>query len=618
MKRVTPDITDLLRVKFIGQLKMLRVFIRLWGKTTHQGVEVFTPRKYFYKPDRFDKSTKKLADVLRIRKDLEEEQEGIESAWLYLNPDNAKDTEVNWDYDKLASNFNKALRTEHVRELTGTITIRPIYYRSAGQTSTPNRKNYTESYIAAPIKTGTSNQEGLIAEIKRDFESYINAGHTISTTEEDPYKALLLSYVLRTTDIPYTITSVIKKPVGRQGNLSLKADSWDVNITITEHDFTASSQIIDKLVSDIKSISKENKFAGRITDRVKEDPRKVFRDTLNRAARWSVSDADIEEPDSSTVLKYWVTGMALGDHWLVDGLRGTYLKTSILTDPSMDREQLINYLYSLIDSDYEKKKVPKWKRLAAVVLVIVAFVGAAFSGGATLTLLGNTVWAVIAAGAVTISMATMYIGLMAAAFSLGGAEQLGSAMAKYSEGLAPLAKVAGIIAITAALVASIQQQLAKEAVAAAAKEGTKQGLASSIVQIARVTLTTAVEMVTGVTNLSNMSFQHTTKLASFVMTEYQKNENKRQQKWMKSKQSELDSLREAEEQAQMNDVLKSIASSYPELLAADDSVYAARYDRPYDWWSTKYHTGCMQANSVSGAWRISDENDIINDEIRGV
>lgn len=636
MKQLNPNLIDALRARHISQLYLIRTFKRYWGTEIMDGVEIFTPRNYYYKQDRMTEGTRKLAKRLGMLDDLLQKQEGIDSAWLYLNKDNDKATTMDWGTSLLARNFDKAIGEKpdepvveegeepppEIPVLTGTIQVMP--YKRTQKNSESGQES--TRYVNPGLDADKSDQEALKAEVVANFTSYLARGFPVYTEENDPYKALILSYVLRSSEVEYTIESVKEKVVGTPGSKALVGYGIEVDLSVNWFDFRDSTDIILALLDDITTRSELNSLNKPHLVAQAEVPIKHFRDTINRAGRWTVDDYELDPDDTSEVeLKYEPATYTTSDYWLREGGSSSsswstkapkyHLKTSILDAPELSKQAKIEFLYSMIDSDYKKKKVSGWKKVVSIVLVVVAVVLAVWTGGASLALMKAGLWAMVAAGAVVITTAALYISLMSAAFSALGAEQIGSALAKFNQQMAPLTKVAGVIAFTNIIVSGIRQALAKEVAKEAAKEAAGEAVKRTIVDITidivKVSLSTVVKLATGASNLAEMGFSHVTKMVGMVLTEYDKRESKQHEKRMRGYQKELDSLRESEEQNQVSDLIKDMIITGPNLLAKDNSVYSELYDRPYEWWSTKYHTGCMQANSVSGAWRMDDRNDII-------
>jgi hypothetical protein len=128
---------------------------------------------------------------------------------------------------------------------------------------------------------------------------------------------------------------------------------------------------------------------------------------------------------------------------------------------------------------------------------------------------------------------------------------------------------------------------------------------------------TALETVTGLTKLSSMTMSHIVKMLSFTFDIYKDMETRDLQRELKNYRTEIAALSESKEKSETSDIVKDLMASYPNPLAADWSYYAEIYDRPYEWWSTPYHTGNIQATTVSALWLNEPQNAILYNNSTG-
>lgn len=586
MKTVTPDIKDILTTRFVSQLATLRKFKKYWGTTYVNGVEVFNERRYYYKT--MDENMVKLAKMLGIYTDLSAKQEGVRSAWLYLNPAKAKDSSQNWDKVIMVDNLSRAM--DGLRE--GTVVIGPSI-----------RKNKMTS---PPINTPVSNQEGLIAEIKAEFMSYWNGGFPVFTDQEDGFKALLLTYLLRSTQIPYTITSVEKingyltKPPSSTHIDYIRSTSspaWRLRISFEHTPITANTDIVNMMIADLSSRSRlASKIAGGIFDAA--------------SSAYDPLDGGANDDDE---LLYTAQPVATSAFWLSvptvqtvskpgGGFRTVttykhYLKASILTNPTLKLEKKVEYLFDCLDSDYKKEKKKWHEYFAAVVIIVVATYFAGPAGGAAAASFTSGAVATVVLVAVTITVAAMYISIAMLAASMLGAPNVSAALGSFMKTVNPLVKVAGVIAVIAGI-ATIIKEGYKIAASKALEEGTKVTISEISVEIAKVALKQVIEM----GPREELQTRHIIKSVDLAFGLYQKNEMRSLEKSTENYRKELQHEQSLLEQSQTSDILKEMQSTYPNILSKDNSVYADRYDKPYEWWSTPYHTGNIQATTVNALW----------------
>lgn len=594
MKQVTPNLTDVLTTQYISNLGKLRKFARYWGKTTIDGVEVFLPKKHYY--PQMDDSVVKLSKMLGVYNDIKVKPEGIRSAWFYFNADKAKDSNVHWDRTVLVNNFNRAFK----KDLECTVIIGP---RVDKKTQKP-----------ADITSSILDQTAIINEIKSKYNALWDAGHTFSTSENDPYLSLLATYVLRTDDIPYEVVTVEKtvsttyRPTVNAMDRVVKSDqvpAWRVRLLIPLVEITSGMDLLDELIADGNATT-----VNAMT--------LIMRERLKSAATPATSDDGNNEnkPDELyealpvTTGEFWHTALTAGEEYDVFH---KYLKTSILTTPSLNNAETLHYILSCVDTGYRKKKRKWYEVVIAIIIVVVAvwFAGPAGLTAASSLGLSGAVLTVVAVS-VTLTVASMYVSLAALALSHMGAENIASALAQHLKTLAPLTRIASVITALVSIFTVIQRGI-EQAVAEAAKEGVKNTLKSVISSVAGVLL----ENIAGLTKLSNMTMSHITKMLTFSFNIYKNLSNRDLQREINNYRREIATLAEVDEKAKTSDLVRELMSSYPNPLSNDWSYYAELYDRPYEWWATPYHTGNIQATTVNALWLNEPQNAILYNNSTG-
>lgn len=587
MKQVTPNLSDIVTVRYVSQLSQMRRFRRYWGTEVINGVEVFTGKRYYYR--NMDEEMEKLAKMLGIYTSLKAKQTGIRSAWLWLNPAKASDSSTDWDTTILVKNLNRALGKLRY----GSVVVGPKPTRGGG-------------FRSPPIITNVSNQPTLLAEIALNFQTYWDNGYSIFTNQEDGFMAIVLSYILRSNDIPHTTsnavrlsTAYVRPPSESKVNYTTAVSkyAWRVNVQIPAFNITASTDIVSMIVNDLNSRDTlAAKTIGGIFDSAStlyntndggiNDSNNVYDGQVtNASALWltiptntMTYDATTKRYDNRLTYEY-------------------YLKTSLFESTSLSREDQLKYLHSCIDTGY-KKESKKWYDMLLMVVVIVAaafFAGPAGAAAATAFTSGAIAATVMIA--VSISVAALYISLASMALQLLGAPNVTAALGTFLRAVSPLVKIAGVISIVAALYTVVQEG-AKRAAAEALKEGTEVGIRDIVSNVGKI----VIEKVTGIPIVTDLQASHVIKMIDVSFGLIQKLDLRSIEKDTENYRKELASYKAAEEQNQTSDVVKDMLASYPNVLAKDESVYSGRYDRPYEWWSTPYHTGNIQATTVNALW----------------
>lgn len=564
MKNVFPNITDTLTAKFIGELANVRKLKRYWGTEIHNGVEVFTKQKTYYPS--MDESTEKFARFIGAYSKLTAKQEGIDRAWLKLDVSAADDTVVSISSTTLEGNLNKALATKESSTVKVTIGARP--------------SNSVKGYELQPnyIPDDETDPTVLVDLFKNTFTSHWLDGFSITTDSEDPYLSALVMCALRKDPSVVEVkkvlrtTELVRYPNAINGNIDemYTAKSYSASVDILIEDVNNNDAVVDML----QHVFTEDLLTS-----------KVITSEIRNAA---------EE------LGYTGANYTHNDHWIRSGQR-YYLKADFFETTSLKRKDAIKYFMSVVGSDYKKKKRKWYETLLVIVVIAVAFfvagpAGAAAAFGITSTAVAATVYITT-----VVVMASLYISLATYAFSKLGMINVTAALGQFLRAIDPLTKVAGVILVVTAVYSAVQQGL-KRATAEAIKQGTTRSALDAVIEIVKV----VVEKVTGVTSFSNMQLSHVTKMTQFSFNIYRDWEMRDLEKELKNYRNELAELQEAEEQFRTSDIVKDMMAVYPNVLSLDKSVYADRYDRPYEWWSTPYHTGCMQANSVNALWLNRD------------
>lgn len=583
MKSIFPSLVDLTQSKYIRELAQVRKLKRYWGTTVINGVEVFNPKKYFYPRSDMDEDTEKLCRFLGIYEDVTAKQEGVRSAWLLLDHTKAKDKHETNSNTELAANLTVA--SQRVQASGGEIKV------SLGAKF--DKKANSLKVTAPLIPEGITDTAALSSAFVARFTEHWLAGYTINAESDDPYQAALVMCALR-NGVPVEVTKVKYTPSLAEYNTVLPTGDaatksyMSYGITATIKLPAMSVNASSPLVSTLNDVFLETTPAsGLIRSRVLLDDGLEFGYT---ALKFTPS-------------AYWYkvqTGTAYPEDGHPQPIYEWYLRADFFDNEDLTRPEKVSYFTSAISSDYRKKKREWWETLVVVGIIVVAFMVAGPGGLAAASgagLVAGSVLAVSVTIAVTLTLASLYIAIAAYAFARMGAYNVAAAMGKFLSRIEPLVQVAGVFMLIYSL-SSIVRQGIQNAATEAAREGATATLIDYTIEVAKV----VIEQVTGVTSLTNMTTSHTIKMMSFTFDIYKDWQTRDLQKELKSYRSQLAEIEEANEQSRTSDVLKDFIIAEPEVLSRDNSVYASLYDKPYEWWSTPYHTGCIQANSVNALW----------------
>lgn len=587
MKQVNPNLIDVTIVRFLAQKLHLAKFRKYWGVTTFEGHEVFKRKRIFYKS--MDEDLKKLAKMLGMYESLSEKQKNVKSAWLKLDPDKSEDSAYDFDAAIVAGNLNKALK----RVTDGVIMIAS--------------KKVNGVYVAPPITSPEGDLNALTAEVTSKYESFLNSDFPVFTNQEDGLASVILMYILGSSDIPYTVDRVEKVanyhtvPAPGQEYLlqTNKSTAWKISITLGHYAITPSTDIVSRIASTMQNGGKRN-----VTDVL---ARQLIVNMGREADEDSINDyVSLDEDGEPLNSGYAPLTAYYSEYWIRESGNKYYLKTSILDNEGLSLQEKIDYIHASIDTGYRKKPVNKAAIVAAVVIVIVAF---AVAGPQAAAVAGKVVSAgllyAIVAISITITLAAMYIRIAMLAMYYLGAENVTLSLSLFLQNIAPLVKISQVISIIASIKTIIdegirraEEEAAKKALEEAGEEVARASIKDIVIEISKL----AIETVTGIPLATDIQVSHAIKMFEISFDLYEKNQTADMQKKTENYRKELARLEEARVSQQVSDVVKDMAASYPNVLAKDASIYADRYDRPYEWWATPYHTGNIQATTINALW----------------
>jgi hypothetical protein len=610
MKRPQPDIGELVKNQFIGNLSTTRKLKRLWGTTAVDGVEVLHHRQYHYPENRRFENFERLYGMLGILNDIKEASfEGVDSAWLYFNKNIAANLVVNSN-DFVANNLNKLFWDSENEtppadlSITTSIVISTIANDKEDQIAVDNLINVSMTKEAL-IQAIEDNYEDLWDKVRITQEGVgvVKQGTSVdpvtkavvSNTEtispDDPWLDALSRYVLRTNGLPCTITDVSVGTLEIYSNPFIKNQNFYntivVDIEIPYNEFNPGEAFVQSIASDLSfTYDKDSKSNGYITKKaVQQMDARDLEDDPDIANRNYILWEDESVEDNPLFASLW---------YKKDNIY--YLRASALTNPAshgLKYKDVVNYILPLIDTGYKKKKVPWWKKAVAIIVFIIALVLALPTGGKSLSLVK------VAAAIVAASMVLVVFTLVLAAT---GQHEWASAFMEAQQFLEPLVMIATLILMfdaTAAARESAKQTVAKQMAA----EETGKAIAELAVeeiaaQAAKVTTSDIVfqmvselatnfadEIVKGATDVfagnvtTNAAVKFTAKVLELLTLPFNlklKSINERN-KDLASEYAEL-----TKETNQEYDALQGFMNIYAKPATADWSIYAATFDQPYE------------------------------------
>lgn len=614
MKRPQPDIGNVLRDRFIGNLKTIRKLKRLWGTTTINGVEVLNERQYYHKEVDRSENFEKLFKFLGIYEDITaSDHEGIAKGWVYFNKNNSSNISV--DFDQFVSdNLNKLWWDPNDGPLPENLTLTTSIVIDIGSDIGGN--NASLDHILNPQMTKEEAITSLInnyeelwdnCAITHEGVGVINKGSITDPvnkieipdeddlTPDDPWLAAIARYALKDNGITCTVKNLSIGTIRRKlGAFAYGVSTtYVIDIEIPYNPFTPGEAFVQGIASDLSySYDKKSKNSNGYktqhaiksmnSDDLEDDPTIVSRS-------YDLWEDEAEESEAKFA--------AL---WYKDGNK-YYLKADSFTDPrayNLTYDELTTYILGLLDTGYKKKKIPWYKKAIAVIIFIIAVVLAPFTGGSSLSLVSV---------AAAILVASLILTLFMLAFTALGMTEWASAFMEVSKWIEPLVIIASIIVMIDGIVNAINK-----AAAEAAKTGVEQSITDTITGIIEDQVQSFIDnIVKGATDVyagnlaSSAAIAFITKLTKVVNFGVGL-----KVKSIASKNKDLKAEYEKlmEESYRESDALQGFMRIYASPATSDWSIYAAEFDLPYERTGGTLSLGNVQ-NTTKQALRKADYKD---------
>lgn len=596
MKRPQPDIGAAIRDEFVGTVGRNRKFKRFWGTETVSSTEVLHYRRHYYPDSLRPTNYELLWRFLGVTEDLEEaDNSGIDSAWFFLNKSKGNEdflvpaTFVTTNLNRAFWDTNDGPVPPDLKLIT-TISIGANY-----TTSDANTIVDPGITVAEQAQQVIDNYETLWAthQITQEGPAVLHKGTTYDDTykislpdeedisPDDPWVALLTRYALRDDGIPCTITDV---EVGISENLDHLYNTTVVTLEIPYVAFSDSDPMVQRILQD----NDTSQFPPPPIRSVRDATRfKVFQannhsneqTTQNEVRMTNIYEIPEDMDDTSITRSYldwqdnYIGTSTYQDMWIKSG-NLWYLKTEVFTDPrkyGITQKKLHDYLWTLIDTGYKKKKVPWWKKLIAVIIFVVVAIITWFSSGATKAWLKAAYALVVASFAVS---------LFSLVLSAVGAHEMAMAFMEVNKAVEPLVQIAQVVILVTGIINA--NEAANQAAAEAAKEAGTEVVTQSILESA---LDSFIDpFIQGFKDLFAGSFTveamgSTSKLVQ-AYTMMEANKIKSINSKNKDLQAEYEDL--TRELQQESDAMQGFMNIYPKPATADWSMYASLFDLPYE------------------------------------
>ena len=581
MKKPLVDVKERQLSEYKAKVQYINKFIKNWGKTTVGGVEVLRERNYIYRPmeaqaEKFLKWSGGLDSVRRQR------WKGIKKAWIYINP--SKDQVLS---DELVA-----------ANLTLAATRAPDDFQF--RVGIPLEGDTGKLILAASEAFKShKNIDRYKAELKAELKARkaeIDANFTPRTKYADPWVSTLAQYVILYGDYEIaTIGTGIDQDSRSATDWNGDRYSYAVNIPILSITFTS---VFNKYDEEHPVVVAAVAGKNRIVDSY---PEEGTEDSVSYGGFWGGYSSP-----GPTIPSIWVQS---GRYYY---LRTDFLKNGIIPETGAyiklgDRIELLS-ANGFVDSDYEEKDCDFWCSITTIVIIVVAVVLAAYTGGQSLKA-GAALLTAVATAIVTFAVV---ISIAAAVLDGTGDVVTARGLAKLNKSIAPIVQIAGLILIIDTMlnwknaIIEAGTNLADDVAMASADQAMVQAgytgstwtgatVGSSAIANAGNTIVDSVIKSVG-TNLE-LSWSNGVKWVSQVAEMVQNNELEKLDKELKQKQDQLAEMQQAQEENNSGNPAMDYQINYANVMLLDWSGYSM-FERQYSGYQPRYGGGNVQRTEV--------------------
>lgn len=573
------DFFETLKGEFIGSLKFKNKFIKLWGITSIDGIEVLN-KKFEVYPNTESMNVQRFLKHIGAQSQINEADfDGVQSYYFWLNASKADTLNQEDLNDIIASKINSYCAV-------GEKLIINLNFSNAGDYN--YFKDFTKQQIFDYVNDDYDN-------LYNTLDNYA-VGETLLTST-------IGSYILFDNGQHFDI-SILKATVSSVAT-KVRLNPFDDNYT-TVYKAGISLEIE---ASRIDNITGSANIVTHIVDEANEYT------TAKATAIQQLLESSNNE--STTSGSTWIknrTGKT-DDIWYKGQMRVSFLEDSVVKT-----KEKINILISSLDTGYTVPKTKWYKKILGPVLIIIAIVVTVMTGGA----LGPAAFAMALAANVGIAVMVM-TGLSAYWAKHGdpGAAQYMGRWITVGSIISAAAGIAGVIA-NIARQAVVQSATTAATEAAATSGGTATFTATSLGQTATVTATAEVTAYGTTTTIVEggtgalISDTATVGFGDFVSAGWDSMYNGMTSSWQsiassglkmvrfftnmrfqtqaKSLQSEINAKTEQNDKAEkeleeMNDKEVNIALEDIKLYTSPLKIESQRYDVDYLYGGTKMNIG---------------------------
>lgn len=574
MKNIDYKLREAIIGNFIYNKGYIRRFIKYWGTININGIEYLRPINYYY-PNIDNEDILKFLKLDKKIKDSIKDVKGVKKIWLFLNA--SKSSNV----DNVAKDILKTKIKENV--------LSKHFSISVGAKYDTNINSYRENITrAVPILSANTDGTYNIADFKNSFSDWLYNGYfvsvsTLDTKTNNRFQTLFVIYAY--------LSGIATNPI--------KVVRYKYTRWITRRIFTGIDDNGDTTYSNSKKLVTDTAYKLTIDIDIKAISDAQFNLILDRI----IADKDnktlsyILSPVSTVAT---VTNFLWEDTYLEGTTRKQQfynldynaprylLKVAPLLNGTVDDEGIIKLLQNSIDTGYEEKSVDPWVSFAMFVIFVAAAAITVVTGG-----LGAGISSAMLALSGAILMGALVVSMITFIANKVGDTEWAMASGKFLRSINPLVELANIVTLVFSTISI------KQLIVSTGRTLTISSVVEAIVDFISNFLDKYLFGASSNIIARGLHF------VNLVIGKLQENKLDELRSKVKRKETKLNELREQKEQLETTNPLLDSINSYTKMLHTDQSIYAEVYDRPYEPWATKYHTGNIQATTVSALW-LSD------------
>lgn len=593
MKRPQPDLSENIKNTFVAKIGANRKLKRLWGTTTVNGTEVLHARRHYYKKSYRPSNYEKLFKFLKVYEDVKDYKgKGVRAAWFTLSKSKGRERNGsrNVPASFVADNLNRMWWDSNDGAMPENLTL---------TTTVTISENFDNKSTISGIGWGNTEEEAA-QYIEDNYESFwsnkkilqegvgvINKGSTFDEnlnvdvqdeddlSPDDPWMAILSRYALRNSGVPCTVKSV---EVGLGSGRGTVYNTIVVTLEIPYVSFSTGDAIVQSITGDLNT--PDSDFEHMLSGRYSKSHYALsganssnvgLTKSLAKQISYYENEDDLEDGTISRQYVQWEDSASSSEYenlWLKHDKK-YYLKADVIMNPKaygFTHIELNDYIFSLLDTGYKKKKVSMWKKVVAVVVFVIAVVLTFVPGAQGAAAIAYNAAYAIMVGALVLSLIT-------AALSAVGMNEWSMAFSEVSRDIEPLVTVAAIFMVVTSFIQSGAYEALKTYATEEFNEMAFEAILGEFGDLGKL----VADAMDG--KLEGKTLDTINRMAEvYTSVQLKKLENIGNRN--KDLKAEYDKL--AEETAMNTDIMRGYMNIYARPATADWSVYASTFDLPYE------------------------------------